>query len=206
MKKCFVLIAILIGLFGPQGNAQNSQIVVINEIAWAGSLASPNDEWIELFNNSDRAISLTGWVLRWEGKTIHFGEVEEGADNNAREVRNTVIPARGYYLLERTDDTTVNNIEADLIYTGSLRNSGEQIELVDNRGIVIDTANNGSDEGWMAGNANSDTVAYASMERISARAPDQLDNWSSNNGSERRGQDASGNNINGTPKFRNSAR
>jgi len=206
MKKFLVLLAILIGAFAHQGDAQNSQIVVINEIAWAGSAASPNDEWIELFNNSDRAVNLSGWILRWEGKNIHFGEVEESVDNNAREVRNTVIPARGYYLLERTDDTTVNNIDADLIYTGSLRNGGESLELVDNRGIIIDTANSTADGGWLAGNTANETVAYATMERISARITDRLDNWASNNGSERRGQDANGNSINGTPKFRNSAR
>lgn len=206
MKKFFILFAILIGAGMFQADAQNSQVVVINEVAWAGTLASPNDEWIELFNNSDRPVNLAGWVLQWEGRNIHFAEVAADVDTNTREIRNTVIPARGYYLLERTDDTTVNNVEADLIYTGSLRNSGEKLELLDNRGVLIDTANSDAEDGWIAGNSANGNVPYASMERITARTADQINNWASNNGSERRGIDANGGSINGTPKFRNSAR
>jgi len=38
--------------------------VVINEVAWAGTQCSANDEWIELYNNTSEAIDLTGWVLK----------------------------------------------------------------------------------------------------------------------------------------------
>jgi hypothetical protein len=37
--------------------------VVINEIAWMGTATSANDEWIELYNASSTAISLTDWTL-----------------------------------------------------------------------------------------------------------------------------------------------
>lgn len=207
MKHAIVLVALCFSILAVPGEAQNTALVVINEVAWAGTAASVNDEWIELFNNSDRDVDLTGWVLRWEGKVVHFGPAPEGADNNALEVRRAIVPARGYYLMERTDDTTVNDIEADLIYTGGLRNGGETLELVDPAGNVVDTANAPLEEGWLAGTAGTDEMLpYATMERINGRGPDRADNWASNTGSPRNGLDAAGNPLNGTPKARNSAR
>ena len=38
--------------------------VVISEIAWMGTTASDDDEWIELYNNTGSSIDLTGWILR----------------------------------------------------------------------------------------------------------------------------------------------
>ncbi len=38
--------------------------VIINEVAWMGTIASTSDEWIELYNPGTVAIDLTGWVLR----------------------------------------------------------------------------------------------------------------------------------------------
>ena len=34
--------------------------VVVSEISWMGTTTSSNDEWIELFNNTDSPIDLTG--------------------------------------------------------------------------------------------------------------------------------------------------
>jgi len=37
--------------------------VVISEVAWMGTQASANDEWIELYNNLDHDLNLVGWAL-----------------------------------------------------------------------------------------------------------------------------------------------
>ncbi|MCK5584941.1 DUF11 domain-containing protein, partial [Candidatus Bipolaricaulota bacterium] len=42
--------------------------VIISEIAWAGTAASPEDEWIEIRNIGGEPIDLTGWILRWRKK------------------------------------------------------------------------------------------------------------------------------------------
>ncbi|RLE36850.1 hypothetical protein DRJ23_06755, partial [Candidatus Acetothermia bacterium] len=42
--------------------------VIINEVAWAGTAASPEDEWIELRNLGTVPVDLTGWTLRWRKK------------------------------------------------------------------------------------------------------------------------------------------
>ena len=86
-----------------------SQSIVINEIAWMGTENSSNDEWIELYNNSEADIDLTGWVL-------------EAADETPSISLEGTITAGGYFLLERTDDSSVTGIAADQIYVGALEN------------------------------------------------------------------------------------
>lgn len=209
MRTNLILAAFLLALvfLGPfegvvrTAQPQGTPAVVINEVAWSGTIASSTDEWIELRNNTRDDIDLTGWTLSWKGGeiTIHFGAVED----STKEIRTSVIPARGFYLLERTDDETISDIEADLIYTGSLSNSGEVLELKDPEGNVVDTANGNGGE-WPAGTASQADVPYASMERVDPTASDTDDNWASNDGVIQSGRDKDGNLINGTPKAENS--
>ena len=164
-----------------------SLAVVINEVAWSGTAASSSDEWLELFNPGDTAVDLTGWTLT------------DGGDVNV--ALHGTLPAGGFYLLERTDDSTVSDIAADLIYSGGLSNSGEALLLRNPAGEVVDTAN-GDGGAWPAGTG---VPAYASMERIDPHTPDTDANWASNDGITRNGHDANGNPINGTPRQANSA-
>ncbi len=177
-----------------------SKTLVINEIAWAGSAASSTDEWIELFNVSDEAVDLTGWTIVFGEVVIPLGE----ADGNTKEVRQVIVEPGGFFLLERTDDDTISDIEADLIYVGTLSNAGMVLQLIDPNGVEIDTANTDS-EGWTAGNASGGDLPYATMERIDTVGLDVPENWRSNNGVIRCGCDANGETLNGTPGAKNSA-
>ena len=163
-------------LFAPQA-------VLINEIAWAGTIASANDEWIELHNPGADPIDLLGWRLSDGGDII----VSLAGS----------LPGYSYYLLERTDDTTILDFGADRIYTGSLRNTGEQLELLGPAGETVDTANSGGG-GWPAGHAES----RASMERRGGT--DLPGNWATFSGYFGTGLDAGGNPIQGTPRQANS--
>lgn len=153
--------------------------VLINEVAWAGTLASPNDEWIELWNPGPEPIDLTDWIL------------SDGGDLTAR--LSGAIAGFSLYLVERTDDQTVSDISADRIYTGSLSNGGERLELIDPAGTVIDTAN-AAGAAWPAGN----TTQRASMERHGLL--DVPGSWSTFPGFGGNGLDADGNPIPGTPR------
>jgi hypothetical protein len=110
--------------------------VLINEIAWMGTENSNTDEWLELYNNTNEEIDLTGWKL-------------EADDGSPKINLEGVIPAGGYALLERTDDETVSEITADQIYTGSLSNSGEWLKLYNADNNLIDEINNS--EEWLGG-------------------------------------------------------
>ncbi len=160
--------------------------VIINEIAWAGTQADANDEWIELYNPTANPIDLAGWRL----------EEDDGTPNIAL---SGTIPAGGYFLLECSLDTTVSDISADLIYTGALSNSDEILRLCDDSNIEIDTANISGNSNWPAG----DNTTKASMERIAVIA-DSPTAWADNNGITVNGLDASSNPLRATPKQPNS--
>jgi hypothetical protein len=114
--------------------------VLINEIAWMGTTESSSNEWMELKNVSPTAVYLAGWALKSAdgGIAVTFGNIS--------------IPAGGYALLERTDDTSVPGIKADIIYTGTLSNTGEQLYLFTPGCGLADTV---SAAKWQAGNAES---------------------------------------------------
>jgi len=170
--------------------------VVINEVAWAGTGTSSkarSDEWLELFNKTDYTIDLNGWSLaRPNGTTTSLIVA----------LKNSIGP-KAYYLIERTDDTAVADVPADLAKSfggGGLDNSGEDLILLDGASQIIDRLNFSA--GWPAGSAGPD---YLSLERVNPYLmSDILSNWQSNNTQTRDGQNVDGQPINGTPKAPNS--
>ncbi|NDI34497.1 phospholipase D-like domain-containing protein [Chengkuizengella sediminis] len=130
--------------------------VVINEIAWMGTNISSNDEWIELYNNTNSPISLDGWSLN-------------AIDGTPSIQLSGTIAANDYLLLERTDDFTVPNITADIIYTGALSNTRENLELRDEKNNLVDVVDD-----WYAGDNNTKTT----MERINSNSASIASNWS----------------------------
>jgi hypothetical protein len=157
--------------------------VLINEIAWAGTIASSSDEWIELLNTSPLDLDLTGWTLTDE--------------NDVHITLGGTLFAFSYYLLERSDDATISNIGADQIFSGSLRNGGETLWLKDSGGNIVDSAN-AAGGAWPAGNSST----RSSMERRGGT--DMPGNWGTFTGYGAVGTDAGGNPIAGTPKQLNS--
>ncbi|MDP2864212.1 MAG: lamin tail domain-containing protein [bacterium] len=169
MRNLSRAVAILFLLFlSVPSQATNSLNVVINEIAWMGTTNSANDEWVELYNNTDNSINLDGWQLITQ-------------DGTPKITLSGIIPANGFYLLERTDDETVPGISADLIYKGALGNNGENLKLYDSSGnLIIDEVN--CQDGWPAG----DNDTKQTMERPTT-------GWQTSE------------NPGGTPKSKNSA-
>ncbi|XOB42167.1 MAG: lamin tail domain-containing protein [Candidatus Nealsonbacteria bacterium] len=179
--------------------------VVINEIAWMGTVSSTSDEWIELYNNTEQDIDLTGWRIMKDGEV--FITISTTTAKEITEYTTTTISAHQYYLLERTDDDTISDVFADWIgsFIHGLNNNGEKLELKDASGNLIDVIDCSS--GWFAGeNQEIDgNRLRVSMERInSTSASATSTNWASNNLIIRSGEDIGGNNIYGTPKAKNS--
>ncbi len=158
--------------------------VVINEIAWMGT-SEATDEWLELYNNTDQPIDSTGFIL-------------ESQDRGLKINLSGVLPAKGFWLLERTDDSTIVDLKADQIYTGSLSDAGEVLELRDGNRNLIDFVDCSS--GWFAGSKEK----RASMERINSRAGGQAANWQTSSGKAIIAYDKNSQPIFGTPKAANS--
>ncbi len=171
--------------------------VVINEIAWMGTASSTEDEWLELKNNSAQNIDFAGlWILRAE-------------DNTPSITLTGTISAGGYYLLERKDNLTVSDVAADQTPYGNdgaswaLNNGGERLFLervISGATTTIDEVANCSN--WCAG----DNTAKKTMERVDSKAAGtSAANWATAVGEFiLNGVDASGQQIKGTPKSKNS--
>src|SRR3989338_1756946 len=113
------ILIIFLGLFALPFFAEAS--VIINEIAWMGTSNSAQDEWIELYSAS--GANLEGWILKT-------------ADDAMNISLSCTIPAGGYFLIERTDDSTVPNVSADLVtpFGSGLSNSGGVLILINASG------------------------------------------------------------------------
>jgi len=173
--------------------------IVINEVAWAGTATSSSDEWVELYNKSNKDIDLSQWVFMAEDGVPYIP-------------LSSTISAGGYYLIERSiDDNTISDIQADLaipfsgVGSGSgLGDSGEHLSLV----YVNQNATSTVDEvplcnfSWCGGSSNSKYT----MERYDTDVSgDTATNWGNSIGEFiLNGSDAEGAAIKGTPKAKNS--
>lgn len=189
LKKYFVLMtlaALSLQLVTARitASAFASGDVVINEVAWAGTADSSNDEWIELYNNTNQSVDLSGWYI------------EDGSSKYT--ITTGSVAAHGYFLIEDSE-VTVNSLPADAVIGVSLANAGEKLLLKNVNGLLIDSVN-AAGGAWYTGNATS----KATMERIDPSVSgEQADNWAT----AKSGNGASGRNggaILGTPKSANS--
>lgn len=190
MKKQVIYAVLLITAFQafmshlPFAAAYSSEDVIINEIAWAGTQSNSNDEWIELYNNSNQIIDLTNWYIEDDVTTRYT-------------ITGGEIAPYGYFLI--ADSASAVSVTPDQVIGLSLANTGDKLVLKDPTGIAIDTVN-GSGGSWYAGNSTN----KATMERLDpAVTLDSASNWAdavSSNGS----TDASGISILGTPRSLNS--
>ncbi len=180
--------------------------IVINEVAWSGTAASANDEWIELYNPSNVSINITGWVLKSTST----------APSALNITLSGSISSGAYFLLERGNNFVVSDVTADQVYPGVslniLSDDGERLILCGGTSTdalcggttFIDTANSegssSSTNPWPKGGLSPN---YGSMERQGTSA--EKDNtWATNIGTPKNGLNANNGAIYGTPKKANS--
>jgi hypothetical protein len=187
--------------------------IVFSEFSWAGTKASPYDEWIELYNLTDYPVDLTGWKLYAADGSPSIVFVT--GDNTDKITRNKIIEPHGYYLIERKNtgdetDKTVSNVDADWwgSFGDGLENGGENMFLINpnmpaNGTVFVDNVTNyrNYSSNWFAGNAST----HASMEKVvMEESGNDYRNWLTFTGSSS-AQDADGNMILGTPKSENNS-
>ena len=121
--------------FGGSGHTQNApndpanrnEDIVINEIMFDAPSDQRNGEFIELYNRSGDAINLTGWKFT-QGVNFDFPD-------------NTIIGGNSYLVIAHDSDCLLEAHGAINVignWSGTLRDSGELIRLVDNNGNVAD--------------------------------------------------------------------
>ena len=137
LLAALALVALLPCMPGTASAAANH--VVISEIATRGSTAA-TDEFVELYNPTDNAISLAGWKTQYKSAT--------GTTWNDRSVlpANASIPAHGFYLI--ANQSYIGAVTPD--YSSGLWNSGTgmadngHVRLLDASAVEVDKVGFGS--------------------------------------------------------------
>jgi uncharacterized repeat protein (TIGR01451 family) len=91
--------------------------MIINEVAWAGTAANPESQWVELRNVGTAPIDLTGWTLRWRKKVpvtvedhlwkeIQLSGVLKGAGTSACELAELEPTADVEFIKRDTDSVS----------------------------------------------------------------------------------------------------
>ena len=145
--------------------------IVINELHY--NPAGDDAEFIELFNNSNQAVDLSGWEIDGIDLKINFGTV--------------ILP--GQYMVFTDGDTqfraqSQGNIIVGGEYSGGLSGGGETITLSDGNGNVVDEVSYDDAAPW-ATSPDGDGFSLALINPNSNN--DTASNW------------VASNEINGTP-------
>lgn len=121
--------------------------LIINEIAYDLEGSDTDREWVEIFNDQNVAVDLTGWKF-YEADTNHGLKVRRGS--------GTIEPG-GFAVIADNADTFLTehvNFTGNLFDSSfSLSNTGEIIALKNEAGDVIDTISYSKDSG-AAGDGN----------------------------------------------------
>ena len=149
---------------------ENTSVISINELLWSGSHVSSSDEFIELKNNSDHNIDLSGWqITAIDSKKNEYLMIT---------IPSGTIPAGGYFLIANSEKDyiykegqSILNIDPDFVDSSlSLSNTNLQVKLYDGQWddgrLPIDVA---GDKGKpLEGNTDNKSLGLpdSSMERI----------------------------------------
>lgn len=135
----FILSAVFVLVLPGFAHADATK-VIFSELMWRGSEVSTSDEWIELFNDSENIIDLSGWRIFDEIKGFDMLSISSGS-----------ISPHGYFLIsnnsqdhEFSGGKSTLNISPDLVDSSvSLNNSDFKISLKNPVGETIDCAGDG---------------------------------------------------------------
>ena len=137
MKKLYILFL----LTGILGFAQNPGDLVITEIMNNPDPVSDTvGEWFEIYNTTGNPIDIVGWTLKDDGTDTYV--IISGGESGTG---TTVVPANGYLVLGRSDDTMTNGgAPVDYSYGGSghtLGNGADEIVLLTPGAVEIARVN-----------------------------------------------------------------
>ncbi len=161
----------------PAAGTANAGDLVITEIMYDPGFPDVNDaegEWLEVFNTTGSDIDIEYWTLRDQDFDSHV------IDNGGAGV---VVPAGGFAVLGNSADTSLNGgYTANYVFNGTfgtpwaflLSNSGDEIELVDGAGTVVDGVAYTGGTPWPDGNGESIQLDAAATD---ATLNDDPANW-----------------------------
>jgi len=155
--------------------------IVINEINYNSGDEYDTDDWIEIYNNGDQTVDLTGWIIQDGNAENHFtfpaGHILYPEEYCV--ITNNISKFRSVY-------PSVTNSVGDFIF--GLSSGGDIVYLYDNEGDMIDKVNFGAQSPWPASpNGTGSTLEL----KAPSLNNEQAGNWSAGK-------------LGGTPGYQNS--
>ena len=174
--------------------------LIINEIAWMGSNRSPDDEWIELLNNSNRQMdfSRNPFILNVTGSTSFEILIDDGVlARGDLFLVSKMIPSS----ISSALDVAPNLVESSLAFD----DTGFEIEVSDFAEYLVDDVYASS--GPFAGeNIETDSVKYTMSRKTPPGTGSNPANWFTSevssgfkSGSMERGTPGGANTLNNPP-------
>lgn len=133
--KIFTTLSVFLAAFFSMQNADAK--IVINEIM-IGDANSSKNEFIELYNDGESAVSLDRYKLAKKTASGSEGNLVSSAKFSG------IIPAKGYFVIAHPDYS--DEIKADLSYSGASYSIAENntVLLYDNAGNILDLVGYGT--------------------------------------------------------------
>jgi len=150
----------------------SSPTILISEVLYDPPGTEPNDEWIEIFNNTSSPMELTDWTI---------------SDNLSTDVISptVTIPVGGCVVIAASEDFYTNypGFTGDIVFVADgrigngLGNAGDRLVLKDSEGTVIDQMSYGTDT-TVFDPACPDVAEGHSLERSPANVDtDTAEDW-----------------------------
>jgi len=161
MKKLLLFASLLTGCLTSSLRADT--VVVFNEIMYHPATNEAESEWIELRNQMAVDVDISGWSI---GGGIQYTFAS-----------NTIVRGGGFVVVAVSPTnlmavTGLTNVLGP--FAGRLSNNGNQLQLINNSGRVMDEINYGTDGDWPVAPDGSG-FSLAKHDRDSASGP--AENW-----------------------------
>ena len=152
----------------PSFTLANPPKIVINEFNYKSAKDFDTGDWVELYNNSDDDVDLSGWILKDDDDSHQFIFPD-----------NLIIPARGYLVVCEESDKFSSLFPDVTEYIGDIPfgfgKKSDAIRLYNKEGILIDSLS--YDESWPNASGTG-----ATLELISPNTDNSLkENWRESN-------------------------
>lgn len=123
-------ILLLVSFVSSGPSAIASATAGLSEVQVSGTAA--NDEFVELYNNGNTAVNLSGWSLRRKGTS----DITAKGSSLKTFGGDDAIPAHGYFLW--ANSASIYRDHAD-VTTGSSLSDNNSLALYDKDGVLIDS-------------------------------------------------------------------
>jgi hypothetical protein len=133
-----IILSVAIVVFGGAHAYAASPNVVISQVQ-LGDLASASNELIELYNNSDSAVDITGWCLYYASANSMTNGSKLGCMTTATTATHILLPAKTYALAVSTQLASNNpSMNGDIKFSATLSGTAGHVRLLNSESVEID--------------------------------------------------------------------